>query len=381
MALGYGTAYGSWATGSGNPVTFNFTCGATAKSLILVILNATTTARTGGTPTYNSINMTQLGTQQAGSAECNVEMWRLHGPPTGSSYQISIPNSGSLTLYATCFTLTSGDAVGDFGTVQQTGTSSATPQLTINSVPAGGATVSVLGHGYKDAPTARSHTVILETDQGAWSSNSQYGLHASSGNVTHSWTVGGSDDVAMIMAAFEQVSAPVVVVPAAASAKGTGVDPTVVLGSISITPANGQAVDPTVIQGSITISPALAAAIAAALDPTVIYGSLVVIPDPAAAKLYGIDPVVQISSGETVTPAAAAAIAAAVDPAVVNNVLLSPAVAAALASGVDPSVVFGSLMVTPAPAEARALVPNPVVIGGEPETGLLPYNYLYTFSY
>ena len=190
-----------------NPKTLSYICGASCKLLVLLIIGASTAARGGGAPTYNGVAMTQAGSAQAGSAECNSELWYLFNPATGSAYDISVPNSDSLSLRLQAESF-SGTGAQLFGTPQQTGVSSATPSLTINSVPAGGVCVSVLGHGCKNPPTARSHIVIYETDEGAYSTNGQSGLIAVLGNVTMSWTLAVSDNVAMIMAAFEEVAAP-----------------------------------------------------------------------------------------------------------------------------------------------------------------------------
>ena len=175
---------------------------ANSKVLVLVIVKQTTAARTGGAPTWKGTAMTQSGTAQAGAAECNSELWYLIDPslPDG---ELLIPNTGAATLYYYFITLTGTGA--SLVNSAQTGTTVANPSLTINSVPAGGAIVGVLGDGSSSPPSARSHTNLSQYDPGVWTMSAQYGLIGSPSNVTMSWTV-ASDDVAMHMIAFQEVS-------------------------------------------------------------------------------------------------------------------------------------------------------------------------------
>ena len=206
MAIGYDTS--AQAVLGTTAVSLAYTCGATAKLLTVFIVGATVTNRTTDAPTYNSVVLTRAGISQAGAAECNSELWYMLNPPTGASYNIVVDNDGALSLRVMAASFT-GAGIALFGTPVQTGASASVPSLTINSVPAGGLCVSVLGHGDKGVPTARSHTLIYSNDEGAWSSNSQYGLIATTGNVTMTWTMAASDDVAMIIAAFQETVPPI----------------------------------------------------------------------------------------------------------------------------------------------------------------------------
>lgn len=209
MAISLDSGLLGATAGSTNPVNVGIDVGATVKLLVLSIYNwdGNTTARGGTAPTYEGAAMTQAGTGQAGAAECYVELWYFLNPTTGASKTVSVPNTGTINLYCAVSSFIAASTTATFGTPQQTGTSSDNPSLTINNVPAGGMTIAVEGDGYKDPPTARSHTSIMEVDRGVWSANLQYGLIASLSNVTMSYTFGGSDDVAMIMAAFQEVAA------------------------------------------------------------------------------------------------------------------------------------------------------------------------------
>ena len=82
---------------STNPVTYGYTCGSGTKLLVVTINIGSTSPRAGGTPTYNSIAM-RYGTARQSSGESAVEVWFLENPPTGSSYTISVPNTGLLDI-------------------------------------------------------------------------------------------------------------------------------------------------------------------------------------------------------------------------------------------------------------------------------------------
>lgn len=201
MAISLGMSKASWTSSSSNPISYLLTVPSGSKAFVLFIINSTTTAREGGSPTWNGAVLTQAGSAQTGGTEFNVELWYKLNPDIGS-YNVSIPNTGTQTLYFYYLGFSSDSSVTYFN-IAQTSDTTANPSLTINDVPAGGACAAVLADGYKSAPTGRSHTALVETDQGAFSTDGQYGLIASLSNVTMSWTV-AADNWAMIMAAFQE---------------------------------------------------------------------------------------------------------------------------------------------------------------------------------
>ncbi len=257
MALTYFSSAQS-ALGSSNPMTISSGLGSDSnnKVLVLAIATQTTTPRTGAAPYCGNGTFTQLGTTQAGSAECTAELWYL---VLSGAYlsPITVPNTNNVTMRLMAV-LFNGSAASLFSTPQQTGVSSANPSLTINSVPAGGVCVSVLGHGYKDAPTGRSHTIIYSNDEGNYSTNSQYMEQGSLGNVTMSWTFAGSDDVAMVMAAFQPTATITYTVTgniALSLIPGSAINKSkTIVGSISVSLVPSAAVNKTkVYAGSLTL--------------------------------------------------------------------------------------------------------------------------------
>jgi len=206
---GLGFTFGTKGTtdkSTANPVTLSYTCGANTRVLVLGITTASTTVRTGGSPTYNGVAMTQVGSTKVGAAECTCEMWYLINPSTGAAYTISVPNAGGLTV-----TLMASNYIGASGTsaaldvYNSTQTTVANPNLIVTTTANGEVIVDMFGSGYASVPTANSQTLLYKVDEGAWCSNAQYALQASAGTINFSWTV-ASDDVAFIVAAFKEVN-------------------------------------------------------------------------------------------------------------------------------------------------------------------------------
>src|SRR3989304_5485768 len=85
-------------TTTADPITADYTCGANAKALVVMILYAAATQRTGGAPTYNGVAMIQAESL-AGVTEAVCELWYMLTPPTGAAYQISIQNDNPRTAW------------------------------------------------------------------------------------------------------------------------------------------------------------------------------------------------------------------------------------------------------------------------------------------
>ena len=207
MAFAFGTS--SLANlSSATTITLAHTCTAGTRLLVMGLATRSTTIRTGGAPTYNSVTMAQIQTAIAGSAECTAELWYLANPDTGSSYNISVPNANATTERVVASNYTN-DATIYLQASTSTTNSTANPTLTLNSVAQDSLVVDILGDGRADVPSANTGgTVLTNNDEGAWVDSAQYKITTSSGNVTFTWVV-ANDDVAFIMASFSTV-APIV---------------------------------------------------------------------------------------------------------------------------------------------------------------------------
>lgn len=200
----------SQANGTSNPMGANITINDQDTVLVAMIVTASATLRTGGSPTYAGKVMTQAGsTQQAASApETSVELWYLLQPPVGTS-TVSVPNSGGLTVrivLATGRSQTGGSALDVAG--GNTGTST-NPTATISTLKDGDIIFSVVGTGATTwQPSLRNGNQIQDSDNGANGMGTQYILQYTSGSTDGGWTFGTSDDWAICMAAFKTASAP-----------------------------------------------------------------------------------------------------------------------------------------------------------------------------
>lgn len=158
------------------------------------------------------------------------------------------------------------------------------------------------------------------------------------------------------------------ITPSAASAKASVVAPTVIKGSISITPsvveAIGQVVAPTVILGLTTAAPEYVKTLAQVIQPTVISGSITLTPDHADSVAQVAGPTVK-TGNVLVSPTPVDAITTAVNPTVIGGALvLTPAFVAAIADRVNPTVLLGSTTATPEYVKAIGTVIPPTVLGG-----------------
>ncbi len=178
-------------TGSTNPLTSAYTCGANAKLLVLGIVTGGSVQRSGGTPTYNGVELTQADqTRQYGTnPETSCELWYLLEPGVSSALQISIPNPTSLTLHvqASSYNVPSGFASVLDVEGGNTGLS-ADPSVSVTPTVNGAVIVGVLGNGLDYAPLDQSGTELNTTDNGLYSDANQFTLQAIAAEIATGWT-------------------------------------------------------------------------------------------------------------------------------------------------------------------------------------------------
>jgi len=190
-----------------NPITADYTCGANAAVLVLMIVYGSNVQRTGGSPTYNSVTLTQAESL-AGVLEAVCEVWYLLQPPTGAAYQISIPNTNTRTtqVYVASVNAASGytcalDATGI------TETTAANPTVQVITTVTGTLIFACVGTGDNAfAPTARTGTSLYEEDIATYGGAAQYYVMAGSGTQNMTWTEATSDDYGAIAVAFKEIS-------------------------------------------------------------------------------------------------------------------------------------------------------------------------------
>lgn len=252
--------------------------------------------------------------------------------------------------------------------------------------------------GLTDIMPASTDVVVAQGEYGSGTFYLKYNSVATSANertgstLPANWT-GGIENGWQLSMYGVYDEGGVTVTPAAAAAVASKADPTVILGSLSITPSAISAIaaifgpvviedgdilftpdpasaiagkaDPNVILGSLIITPTPISSIGATFNPTVILGSLSITPDPILAIAGNAGPTVILGS-LSLMPTPIAAIGAVFGPTVIEGggLIITPAAASAIASGVDPSVILGSVVVSPGAAAAIASASGPITIYG-----------------
>ena len=195
-------------TGAASPLNSDYTCAAGVTVLVVSVVTAGSTNRAGGNPTFNSVTLSQADIlrKYATSPETSCELFYLLDPPTGSAYQISVPNTGTKTLYvvASSYKAQSGYASA---LDQQNGNTgnTANPSVSVTTTVNGAVIVGVMGNGLTSVPTGRSGTILYETDNGQHIDAAQYYLQAAAGAWATSWTI-AADDWCVCVAAFKEVA-------------------------------------------------------------------------------------------------------------------------------------------------------------------------------
>lgn len=223
-----------------SPYTFNYTCGAGSTLFVLSIVVGGTTARAGGAPTYNGVTMIQAD-QARQSTETFAELWYLPNPPTGSAYQVSIPNTGAVYLspVASSYKAQSGyrsvpkTANGNNGT----STNPTGPNLT--GLASGDVIIAVVGTGANTwAPTGRTGTQLYDRDDGTYGNGAQYLIKTDGNDVAMAWTFGTSDDWAICEVVFGEVLSDPTITRVQGNARGTSATSTISV-TMASTPTNG----------------------------------------------------------------------------------------------------------------------------------------------
>jgi hypothetical protein len=193
------------APSTNNPVTGNFTCGASAKLLVVTLAYAYGT-RTG-TPTYNGVALTQADQvrNHSASPEACAELWYLCGPPVGSAYSVSVPNPNALSLEVVISSYnTAAGYSANFHLATGGNNASANPSVTITPTIANCLIVSNVADGHDTfAPSARSGTSLYESDNGTWGSGHQYFIQGAAAAKAMSWTQATEDWGECVAAFFE----------------------------------------------------------------------------------------------------------------------------------------------------------------------------------
>jgi len=197
-----------FTTGAADPTQFSYTCGSGSTVLVLLIVGAGTTLRTGGAPTYNGVAFTPGDTNY--NVETFNELWYMLDPPTGSSYTVQIQNDNTRTIFGcvASFKAASGYTSQLRACSKTTGTTADPGGPTMTSLAAGDVIVSVIGTGDNTfAPSGQTGTVIYTYDPAAYGMGSQYYITPDTADRSLTWTEATADDWNTIVASFKEVAA------------------------------------------------------------------------------------------------------------------------------------------------------------------------------
>ena len=192
---------------SANPNTVNHTCGEQARLLVISLFVTGTTARTGGSPTYNGVAMTQGNSFYfTAGGDGGVEQWYMIYPPTGSSYTISVPNSNSITfdISAASFFPEQGGCIKDSNdTDQGTGQDPGITTFTNNDYCL---QVGVVCHDSTTVPAAGIGCTLLHTlDATDHVFGSEFNIADEAGSNSIVFDLNASDQWAMTSVAFFEI--------------------------------------------------------------------------------------------------------------------------------------------------------------------------------
>lgn len=205
MAHTYGGVLASRTSSTSNPITRSIVVPATDTVIVLLLKVNGGTDRTGGSPSWNGVTMTQANQTQkaAASPEAGCELWYLLNP-TPATANVSIPNAGGLTIFSTVVTGRSATGKSLFAGANGSNNTSANPSPGTVVQGLGDIAFAVSASGVTTwAPTAQAGTVIANTDDGAHGGGEQYTIAGAGAVLDLNWTQ-SSDDWGAVVANFTE---------------------------------------------------------------------------------------------------------------------------------------------------------------------------------
>lgn len=234
-------------TGATNPLTSNYTAGSGATILVIGIVTAGSSQRSGGAPTFNGNSLTQADqTRQHGTnPEISCELWYLLEPENGTAHQVSIPNPTSLTLHIQVSTYSAaGGFTSDLDVEGGSSGTSASPSVSLTPTEDGAVIVGVFGDGEDFAPTDQTGTELNTTDDGLYSDSNQFTLQVTAAAIGTGWTTqtygsgvygggvyNGDDDWCLSVVAFKETNIVVTVQPVVQTLSLNLLPPSITAGS------------------------------------------------------------------------------------------------------------------------------------------------------
>jgi len=156
-----------WLNQTGNPANLSLTLGSTATVLVVSIQTELLggSPRAGGAPTYNGTSLTQADSTSS-TGEFDNELWYLIGPDTGSSYTLSIPNTGGEEIHVEASSYISATGASAYDTANGTTNDSTFISQGVTPSDDGAVIVSACATDSKEAMTG-NQTDLYQTDLGS----------------------------------------------------------------------------------------------------------------------------------------------------------------------------------------------------------------------
>jgi hypothetical protein len=205
----------STGSGSSNPVVVSHTCSADTDLLIVELVTWAANPRNDGVPSYNAVDMVDSGAgERTAYNKIFCESFRLIGPDTGSSYDVSVPNTYGRAIYVliASYEFSAGSVVFEsFGWYED---DTANPYAICNGVSnPNGLAVGVCCHDKNNmgsyAPGS-GYTELYAVDLGADTYFNEYDLdYGAAGDITVDWTQ-AADDYGVIAQCFSESAAAAV---------------------------------------------------------------------------------------------------------------------------------------------------------------------------
>ena len=200
----------SSGAGTENPETVAHTCSSSTKVLVVGIAADNNQARAGSAPSYNSVTMTDSGEGVIDAInKVFIELWYLIDPDTGSSYDVSVPNTGTDQLYIFVASFEASGTVSKHAS-NSFDDNTANPSINVSTTVDNGLMCGLLGHD-KNYPQSyavgANYTEWYFTEWVTEYAACEYDLDwGSSGSIAVNWTE-SSDDWAIIGLGFEETAA------------------------------------------------------------------------------------------------------------------------------------------------------------------------------
>lgn len=191
---------GDGAANAGSPDTYAFTN--TAGTLLYVWVGIAVSSGTAPTPTatYGGVSMTPVTSKTTGAATNLLTLFRLKSPATGSNNVVITYTGTAREIWGGAISFSGNDTTTTEAQTNTANGNSSTPSVALTSVASGNITICCAGAGTSMSAQTQSLDWAKNVDDGSSMGNGRASTSTSTGSVTHSFTIAGTDSWAAIIA-------------------------------------------------------------------------------------------------------------------------------------------------------------------------------------